>query len=177
MKILDLGCGKHKIKGSVGVDIRLDSQADVIWDLNKFPYKFAKDNSFDLINMNHVLEHLSDTKKVLEEIWRIGKPNAKVIIKTPHFSSCVAYGSIEHCRYFSARAFKLRIFEGKFTIEKIRLNWGKFGSMGAYRNPIKEAFRKSINFFANLNISFCERIWCHWVGGFNEIYVELRVVQ
>ena len=38
MKILDLGCGKRKRKGTVGIDISKDTDADIIHDLNKFPY-------------------------------------------------------------------------------------------------------------------------------------------
>ena len=40
MKILDLGCGKRKQKDAIGVDMSEDSDADVIHDLNKFPYPF-----------------------------------------------------------------------------------------------------------------------------------------
>lgn len=36
---------------------------------------------------------------------------------------------------------------------------------------------KILTKLANVNIHFCERIWCYWVGGFNEIYVEMRVVK
>ena len=47
-QILHLGCGFNKITGSIGVDINPDSAADVIHDLNNFPYPF-KDNRFDRI--------------------------------------------------------------------------------------------------------------------------------
>ena len=32
MKILDLGCGKRKRKGAIGIDISEDTDADVIHD-------------------------------------------------------------------------------------------------------------------------------------------------
>jgi hypothetical protein len=40
MKILDVGCGKNKRKGAIGIDIDPNSDADVIHDLNIFPWPF-----------------------------------------------------------------------------------------------------------------------------------------
>ena len=40
MKILELGCGTTKIPNAISVDINPFSKADVIHDLNKFPYPF-----------------------------------------------------------------------------------------------------------------------------------------
>ena len=48
MKILDVGCGKSKYPGSIGIDISEKTDADVIHDLNKIPYPF-EDNTFDYI--------------------------------------------------------------------------------------------------------------------------------
>jgi hypothetical protein len=30
-----------------------------------------------------------------------------------------------------------------------------------------------IDYFANINILFCERFWCFWLGGFEELAVSL----
>ena len=59
MKILDLGCGCHKMPGAIGVDFNPNSDADIIYDLNAFPYPFP-DNEFDLIHCDGILEHLDD---------------------------------------------------------------------------------------------------------------------
>jgi len=172
-KILDLGCGNRKTKGAIGVDINRNSQADIIWDLNKFPYKFAKDNTFNVIIMNHSLEHLFYTEKVFQEIYRIAKNNAKIIIAVPHFSSYLAYSLIGHYRQFACRAFEN--LGPKFEVKVLKLNWGLKISEENYKNPLKEVLRRFLNFLANWNVHFCERIWCYWVGGFNEIYAELEV--
>jgi len=34
-----------------------------------------------------------------------------------------------------------------------------------------------INYIANLDVEFCEKVWCYWVGGFSEIYVELQATR
>jgi len=103
-KILDMGCGNKKMKGSIGIDIKTNTMADIHHDLNQFPYPF-KDNEFDLIICRHIIEHLKDTVRVMEEIYRIGKPNALVVIEYPHFSCRDAYMDPGHIRYFSYKTF------------------------------------------------------------------------
>ncbi|MQL52258.1 methyltransferase domain-containing protein [Desulfofundulus thermobenzoicus] len=73
MKILDLGCGPNKLPGAIGVDIRPGPVVDVVHDLNVYPWPFA-DNEFDLVYASHVLEHLDDVVRAVEEIHRITKP-------------------------------------------------------------------------------------------------------
>ena len=53
---LDLACGNNKQKGFIGVDItKKGTQADIEWDLMKFPWEFAKDNSADEVFSSHFL--------------------------------------------------------------------------------------------------------------------------
>ena len=103
-KILDLGCGKRKHKGAIGIDYEKDSNADIIWDLNKVPYPF-EDNTFDLVYCSDILEHLDNIIKVIEELYRISKHGAKIIIGSPHFSSHNAYTDLTHRRAFAIRSF------------------------------------------------------------------------
>ena len=103
-KILDLGCGRNKCKDAVGIDFNKNTDADIIHDLNEFPYPFD-DNEFDKILVNHSLEHLDNVVKVMEEIHRIAKPNALVLIKAPYFTSIDAFVDPTHKHFFSARSF------------------------------------------------------------------------
>jgi hypothetical protein len=48
-------------------------------------------------------------------------------------------------------------------------------NLGKRKNLIIKLLNYLNNFFANLNVSFAERIWCYWVGGFEEIIFEARV--
>ena len=59
MKILDLGCGKAKKSNALGIDINPDTDADVIHDLNVFPYPFP-DNEFGVVHCDSILEHLDN---------------------------------------------------------------------------------------------------------------------
>ncbi|WP_375559421.1 methyltransferase domain-containing protein [Bernardetia sp. OM2101] len=50
------------------------------YDLTELP---EKDNSFDVVLCSHVLEHIPDDTKALEEIYRVLKPNGKAILLVP----------------------------------------------------------------------------------------------
>ncbi|MFC1562391.1 methyltransferase domain-containing protein [candidate division KSB1 bacterium] len=106
--ILDIGCGRRKVVAEgdvvIGVDINRGTDADVIQNLNKFPYPF-KDNCFDEIHCNEILEHVDDVFSVMDELHRIGKNRAIVKIKVPHFSSVNAYVDPTHKRSFTSKSF------------------------------------------------------------------------
>lgn len=104
MKILHLGCGSAKLKGAVGIDIDPRSQADVIHDLDKFPYPF-KANEFDQVFAEHVIEHLDNIPKVMEEVHRLLKPGGKFIIRGPHFSSADMFTDPTHKHFMTSRTF------------------------------------------------------------------------
>lgn len=90
LKILDLGCGKKKRAGSIGVDYSDRHNADIIHDLNIFPYPFES-NSIDQIYLDNVLEHLEQPMRVMEEIYRITKAGGKVKVIVPYFRSLSTY--------------------------------------------------------------------------------------
>jgi len=99
-KILDIGCGNNKIEGAVGLDIDPSTKADILWDLNKYPYPFG-DNEFDEIYSKHVIEHVDDPTAFVKEIHRIIKPKGVCFLETPHFSCYVSYSEPQHKRYCS----------------------------------------------------------------------------
>ena len=94
-----LGCGKLQKEGYHNVDCVNLPGVDEVVDLNKpFPWK---DNSFDRIEISHVLEHLDDVPKVIEEIWRVGKNKATVMIEVPFYNCSTAYGDPTHKHFFN----------------------------------------------------------------------------
>lgn len=103
-KILDLGCGKKKRAGSIGVDWSDRHDADVIHDLNVFPYPFA-DEEIDEIFLDNVLEHLDDPMRVMQEIYRISKINARVKVIVPYFRSVWAFIDPTHKTFFAVDSF------------------------------------------------------------------------
>jgi len=54
--------------------------ADIHFDLHDIP---LEDDQYDLFICNHVLEHVEDYKRVLQEVMRILKPGGKAIMQVP----------------------------------------------------------------------------------------------
>lgn len=104
LKILDLGCGKKKRPGAIGVDYSDRHNADVIHDLNVFPYPF-EEGSVDYIYMDNVLEHLDSPMDVMAEIHRICKPGSGVKVIVPYFRSVWAFIDPTHKKFFTVDSF------------------------------------------------------------------------
>lgn len=101
---LDLGCGKRKIDGATGIDFNSDTNADVVHDLTRFPYPF-EDNYFEEIYCRHILEHLPDLVRVMEELHRIAKPGCRIFIESPYWSSYRAFVDPTHVRFLTEKTF------------------------------------------------------------------------
>lgn len=54
--------------------------ADMHFDLHDIP---LKDNSFDVVFCNHVLEHVTDANRCIEELYRVMKPGGFGIMQVP----------------------------------------------------------------------------------------------
>lgn len=54
--------------------------ADVKADICKLPFK---DNSYDIIFCNHVLEHIEEDQKAMQELYRVLKPGGMGIFQIP----------------------------------------------------------------------------------------------
>lgn len=104
LKTLDIGCGRHKTPGAVGLDSNPRSDADVIHDLDRVPYPFP-DDEFDLIVGNQVIEHVSDVLAVVAELHRIARPGAVIRLDTPHYSDIASYTDPTHKRHLTTESF------------------------------------------------------------------------
>ena len=109
-RILDAGCGKNKYPGSVGLDYREGTAADVIHDLAEFPYPFS-DDEFDLVVSRHVIEHLPDVVGFVEEVVRVTKPGGRIEILTPHYTNADWAADPTHRNHLSSYTFNIFIEE------------------------------------------------------------------
>lgn len=122
--VLDVGCGQSKWPGAVGVDISPDTEADVVADLNEFPWPL-EDGSFDQILCQDVLEHVREPLRFMAELHRVARPGARIHLRTPHYSSVLAYSDPTHEHYFSAmgiRTFEQALFPHYLAV-RFRLDW------------------------------------------------------
>ena len=85
-------------------------------------------NSFDVISMWHVLEHVPDLDKQIKELKRLLKPNGTLLIAVPNFKSFdakhyekfwAAYDVPIHFWHFSKTAIKLLFEKEKMKLEKV----------------------------------------------------------
>ncbi len=111
MQTLDLGCGRAKAPGAIGLDINPRSAADVIHDVDQLPYPFQPD-TFDRVICSGIIEHVDSIVAVMEELHRICRAGAVIEITTPYFTSVDAWTDPTHKHYLSSRSFDY--FTGDF---------------------------------------------------------------
>ena len=106
---LDVGCGKNKQPGHIGVDQYQMDGVDIVADLTKkWPWK---DNTITEIYCSHFLEHLTNNEGKYErihffnEMCRVLKPDGKVNLIFPHWCSNRYYGDPTHREPFSEMGF------------------------------------------------------------------------
>ncbi len=162
---VDFGCGIDKPEGFIGVDICPNSHADVVHNLEEAPYPF-EDNSVAEVHSAHNIEHLSGLDTFVDEIHRICKPGAIMIIKFPHYSR--SWFSAQHKRAYGIRIFN--DYKAKLEVLSIKFNY-KHHTWRSWYWP----FCKVVNFFANLSPRFCERVWCYWFGGFDYVIMKVKI--
>ena len=106
-RILDVGCGINKLAGSIGIDRNPGTKADVLVELDRFPYPF-RDSSFDGLQAVHVIEHVSDVIKTIEEFHRLVRAGGEVFIVTPHYTDFSSFCDPTHKWHLNS--YSLRYF-------------------------------------------------------------------
>jgi predicted SAM-dependent methyltransferase len=110
---LDIGCGKFKLPGFIGIDIDPESSADLLHDINTpLPYP---DNSIDEIYCSHLLEHCKNVEFVLNEFYRICKPGTVINCIVP----LLEWYSSDHIQNFGPGHFHKFIDLDKFEINHL----------------------------------------------------------
>lgn len=97
---LNLACGKRKLDGFKGVDLRPGDGVDIVCDLEQYPWPF-EDNSVGEIYISHYAEHTKDLMKFMNELWRVCENEAKVTIVGPYQTSMQAWADPTHTRVLS----------------------------------------------------------------------------
>jgi SAM-dependent methyltransferase len=190
MKVLvDLGCGEEKVKFkdvvSIGLDKRRTPVVDVIADLEHgLPFK---DESVDYIVLKHVLEHVQNFWKLIEEIYRISKPNCLIRVWVPYFRGVHAFTNPNHKRIFTIGSFHFidarfrKILDIKgihvppvdFKIQKVKL---KFKVVGPRKEFLANFMNFLIDWFLNLSPTMYESIFSHFLPA-EELYIELKAMK
>ena len=172
---LDVGCGRNKYPGAIGLDRNPHTAADVICDLDRVPYPF-RDSQFDEIRVIHVIEHVADVLATMQELHRLARSGGVIRIETPHYTDFSSFCDPTHrwhlnsfsFRYFGERDggfgyyTRVKMRERRVYVKLLRL-WKWLGFELLVNHSF--AFRK-----------FWEHYLCFLVRG-KAIQFELEVVK
>lgn len=148
-RVLDIGCGVgdflHTMeqKGWETVGIEPSEEAKAIAKkrikaqvLDTEEQETLPENSFDLITMWHVLEHVDDLHWQLNQLERLVKPNGRVVIAVPNYNSYdgvfykekwAAYDVPRHLNHFNQETLVRMFKNNNFThIKTEKLIWDAY---------------------------------------------------
>lgn len=102
--VLELGCGKKKRQGAIGID-RIDlPEVDIVADVEE-GLDFLPDGCVDEIYARSFFEHVENFEGLMSEIVRVLKKGGKVFVFVPHFSNPYYYSDPTHKRFFGLYSF------------------------------------------------------------------------
>jgi SAM-dependent methyltransferase len=104
-RILDVGCGVNKHPGAIGLDRNPRTRADVVADLDRFPYPF-RDSAFDQLRAIHVIEHVADVLRTMEEFHRLVRPGGSIVVETPHYTDFSSFCDPTHRWHLNSFSFR-----------------------------------------------------------------------
>lgn len=165
-KKLHLGCGTNILKRYINLDVIKLRGVDVVHDLNKFPYPF-KDNIFDEIYGYHIFEHLDNMMKVMEELYRISKPNGVIRMLVPYYHQHGAFRDFQHKSFFTYDIFDFYIKKDKYHF---------------YHKPVFEIVKRELIPAPLGKLVPFKKKFLNYVGMVlgeivRNIYFELRVIK
>ena len=131
-KGLNLGSGTNPSKSTedieyINIDIAQLDGVDMIYDLNDIPYPF-EDETFDLIIMHDIIEHLDKPIEVFKECYRLLKTGGKINLKVVHWSYRYTYSDPQHKHAFGERYFRvltgeIRAYYLDFHFKDLKINY------------------------------------------------------
>ena len=165
ISLLDIGCGVGdfllyaKEKGCNITGIEPSEDARTIAEkkleckiLSPEELQNIHDNSFDIITMWHVLEHVADLKTEIQHLQRILKKDGKLVLALPNYKSYdaeyykdkwAAYDVPRHLSHFSQTSIKNIFKETNLQLIDIKpLKWDSF-----YISMLSEQYLNSKNSF------------------------------
>lgn len=105
MRILDAGCGINKYPGAIGIDRSPRSKADVIGEVDRARLPFAS-GVFDEIRAAHLIEHVEDVIRTMEEFHRVLRPGGRIYLVTPHYTDFSSFCDPTHRWHLNSFSFR-----------------------------------------------------------------------
>lgn len=173
-RILDIGAGtgdflleaKNQNWDILGIEPNDKAKGIAIGKGIKFGDTIEKleSNSFDVITMWHVLEHVPDVEHQVTELKRLLKPSGTIIIAVPNFKSYdakyyrefwAAYDVPRHLWHFSKTAIEKLFDKQNMNLEDIKPMW--FDSF--YVSLLSEKYKSGkMNFISGFFIGLISNV-------------------
>ena len=173
-RILDIGAGtgdfllecKNQNWEILGVEPNDKAKGIAIGKGIKFADAIEKleSNSFDVITMWHVLEHVTDVEHQVAELKRLLKPSGTIIIAVPNFKSYdakhykefwAAYDVPRHLWHFSKTAIEKLFDKQNMNLEDVKPMW--FDSF--YVSLLSEKYKTGkMNFISGFFIGLASNV-------------------
>ncbi|MBS3076663.1 methyltransferase domain-containing protein [Candidatus Pacearchaeota archaeon] len=181
---LNIGCGQKKLDGFINIDKNSEFNPDICMDASQISnYKRFGENTISEIRSEHFLEHTENPEEIMKEWHRILSTGGILKIKLPHFSR--GFTNPDHKRGFDLswplhfkKENSYSTYAGvEYEVEKMKMTWIAFLKhypAGPLTKKFLSLINTIINFFASLSPYFCSRIWCFWVGGFEEMEIWFK---
>jgi len=166
-RVLDIGCGRRKLPGAVGLDQLALPGVDVVADLSgRLPFA---DREFDAVYSDQVLEHVPNLVGLIHEIHRILVAGGIMVAHVPYFRSSWAAVDPTHVRQFALGSLDYFV-KGTYAYEGYRFSDVGYSGIERYldhgypRSPLRCVFSALAlrwpNRFENSVLSFVYPFEC-----------------
>ena len=167
---LNIGCGRNIMGGWMNLDSMPLPGVDIIFDLEscatrKIP---LPDDSAEELLLSHVIEHIHNILPMMEELHRVARPDAKMVIRVPYGSSDDAYEDPTHIR---------RCFIGTFGYFSQPFYWrADYGYRGDWQ-PKKITLAIEKRFVQSNDVNKIMALVRHQRNVVKEMAVELHCIK
>jgi len=104
---LNVGCGRNALAGWINLDFMPLPGVDIVADLDACDSEPLPidDDSTDEFLLSHVLEHIRKPLPLMQELYRIARPDALCVVRCPHGASDDAWTDPTHLRPYYHGSF------------------------------------------------------------------------
>ena len=126
---MDVGCGAGiHLEGYSGRSLGIDASEENINICHRKKLNVikgeachlpVKSNGFDTVFLSHILEHLEEPEKALNEAYRIIKNSGRIIVVAPCWQGFIAYWDKGH-KHFIIEDFLDQVLLDRLGCEKVK---------------------------------------------------------
>lgn len=115
---IDIGCGRRRRQGIIGIDRVALPTVDIVADL-ECGLPFLADDSVDVVYADSFLEHVENYELLMRDIHRVCRKDGVIHVKVPHFSNPYYYSDYTHRRFFGLYTFDYMVDRSRQRMKRI----------------------------------------------------------